>query len=190
MTSSLPNQGTSPTNKAPLQKKDQKDYQATRHDFVHSNGKPADITKTDVDFKKTDIPEFDGLYATVLDNCFTEAECNALVSMAEAQTNGTWEQAMINVGGGRQELMTDSRDCGRISWDDKEIVQSIWDRVANFVPEIQSLSNVPKITGMGPMKREETWRMLRPNERMRFLKYGEGQYFRRKFLKNIFIDTI
>lgn len=158
------------------------DIRATRHHFLQSRASVTEITKKNIDFKSTDLPGYDGLYATVLDNCFTAAECNALISMAEAQTNGVWEQAMINVGGGRQELRTDSRDCGRIIWDDEEIVQSIWNRIQDQLPEIQSLSNVPKITGYGPTKRNETWRMARLNERMRFLKYGAGQYFRREFL--------
>ena len=89
---------------------------------------------------------------------------------------------MIDAGGGRQELATDSRDCGRIIWDDREIAKRIWNRVKDVVPEIHSLSNAPKITGNWAAMRKETWRAERLNERMRFLKYGEGQYFRREYL--------
>ncbi len=78
-----------------------------------------------------------------------------------------------------QQLMTDARDCGRIIWDSREMVARIWDRVKDFVPEIHFLMGVPRITGNGPAKRKEVWEMSRCNERMRFLKYGEGQYFRR-----------
>ncbi len=141
---------------------------------------PGKITKNNVDWAKTDLPEYDGLYATVLDNCFTAAECKTLVSIAEAETNGVWEQAMINAGGGRQEFNPDARDCGRIIVDDGDIAESIWNRVKDEVPEIEYLINMPKVTGNGPAKRKEIWRMSRPNERMRFLKYGKGQYFKRE----------
>ncbi len=147
------------------------------HDFLLH---PAKITKQIVEWKKTDLPENDGLYATVLENCFTAAECKTLVSMAEAQTNGVWEQAMINVGGGRQEFNPYARDCGRIILDDRDIVERIWNRVKDEVPEIEYLINVPRVTGNGPAKRKEIWRLSRLNERMRFLKYGEGQYFKRE----------
>ena len=93
---------------------------------------------------------------------------------------------MVNVGGGRQKLIADVRDCGRIIWDDRDIVARIWNRVKSAVPKIEILENQPKITGYGPTKRKETWKMLRLNERMRFLKYGKGQYFRRKQGLSIF----
>ena len=159
-----------------------KDSHATYKNFLQCPPQGSQITKTDVDWNAAKLPKYDGLYVTVLDNCFTEAECKTLVSLAEVQTNGVWEQAMINVGGGQQMLITDARDCGRIIWDDREIVQRIWNRVKDHVPEILDLRDQAKVTGIGPVKRKEVWRMERLNERMRFLKYGKGQYFRREFL--------
>ena len=44
--------------------------------------------------------------------------------------------------------------------------------------EILRLEKVPRIFGNGPAKRDEVWRLTRPNERMRFLKYEGGEYFR------------
>ena len=35
-----------------------------------------------------------------------------------------------------------------------------------------------RITGHGPVKRGETWRVSRLNERLRFLRYERGMYFR------------
>lgn len=172
------NPGGSPIPQARQDNLDNDDLKVP-HDFLLQ---PAKITKQSVDWKKTDLPEYDGLYATVLENCFTAAECKTLVSMAEAQTNGVWEQAMINVGGGRQEFDPYARDCGRIILDDKVIVEKIWNRVKDEIPEIEFLINMPRVTGNGPAKRKETWKLSRLNERMRFLKYGEGQYFKRESL--------
>ncbi|MBE7179674.1 MAG: hypothetical protein INR71_00415, partial [Terriglobus roseus] len=131
-----------------------------------------------VDFTKTKLPENDGLWAVVLDNVLTAAECDQLVAAAEAQTDSTWERAMVNAGGGRQVTLTDVRNCGRIIWDDADVVAKIWARCAPHVPEIQKLDGWPKVTGLGPVKRKEIWEITRLNERMRFLKYEGGEYFR------------
>lgn len=147
------------------------------YDFL--TGPTPKIEKSEVDFRYTEVPEYEGRIAIVLDNVLTKNECDTLVQAAEAQSNGTWEQAMINVGGGKQALMTDSRDCGRIIWDDKDIVEKIWSRVKDSVQEIEHLKHMPIVTGKRPALSGETWKMTRINERMRFLKYGEGQYFKR-----------
>ncbi|KAF2494265.1 hypothetical protein BU16DRAFT_464565 [Lophium mytilinum] len=136
------------------------------------------IKVSKIDFAKSTIPEYDNLWAVILDDVMTPAECKALVNAAEATTDGKWERAMINVGNGRQALYEDTRNCGRIIWDDKEIVAKLWARVEATVPELQYLENWPKVTGIGPQKRKETWRMTRLNERMRFLKYSSGEFFR------------
>lgn len=147
-----------------------------RNDFLLQRTK---IIKRDIDWKETPLPENEGLYATILDNAFTAQECESLIKQAETITDGIWEQAMINVGGGMQQMRIDTRDCGRIIWDDRDMVGRIWNRIQDSVPEIHSLKDMPGITGHGPSKRKEIWDMSRCNERMRFLKYGEGQYFRR-----------
>ncbi|KAL9597595.1 MAG: hypothetical protein Q9219_005034 [cf. Caloplaca sp. 3 TL-2023] len=141
--------------------------------------KPAvNIQVQKIDFTQTRLPEYDGLYAVILDNVLTKAECDDLIRAAEARTNGVWEQAMINVGMGQQKLITDARDCGRIIWDDRDVVARIWSRVKDCVPEIQVLKGMARVTGNGPARRGETLVTSRLNERMRFLKYTKGQYFR------------
>ena len=137
-----------------------------------------------IDFAKTALPRYKDLYAVVLDNVLSAEECQTLVSAAEARTNGKWEPAMVNVGNGRQMMDPWTRNCGRIIWDDGELAAKLWERVKASVPEIETLREVPKITGLGPTKRKETWKMRRLNERMRFLKYGKGQYFRREFFSS------
>ncbi|KAL8645693.1 MAG: hypothetical protein Q9226_007187 [Calogaya cf. arnoldii] len=147
-------------------------------DFLLKPNSGLQVRKTIIDFKGTPVPEYQGLYAAILDNAFSREECDALIRAAEATTAGQWEQAMINIGGGKQMLIPDARDCGRIIWDDKDIVARIWARVKDSVPEIALLNNMPHVTGNGPAKRKEVLHMTRLNERMRFLKYTSGQYFR------------
>lgn len=134
-----------------------------------------------IDFSKTLLPEYAGLYATIIDNALSEAECNALIRAAEAHSDGKWSQAMVNVGGGQQKIMTDTRNCGRIIWDEPDVVDKIWARISSSVPELEFVETAARITGQGPLKRGEKYKMTRLNERMRFLKYGAGQYFRRTF---------
>lgn len=148
------------------------------HDFLQDPA--SDIKVSRVDFEKVNLPMYKGLYAVILDDVLTPAECESLIKGAEASTTKGWERAMINIGGGKQRLMTDERNCGRIIWDSRDVVARIWKRIEHLpeVQEITRLENVPKIFGNGPAKWEEVWKFTRPNERMRFLKYVGGEYFR------------
>ncbi|KIW09367.1 uncharacterized protein PV09_00265 [Verruconis gallopava] len=135
------------------------------------------VTKTVVDFAKTALPELAPGYAAVLDNVFTAQECASLLSAAEKV--GSWERAMVNVGGGRQQMMTDVRNCARIIWDDEDLVGRIWARCEPHVQEVMRLENMPHVTGEWSVQKKEVWKMTRLNERMRFLKYVGGEYFKR-----------
>jgi hypothetical protein len=116
------------------------------------------------------LPEYDGLYAVVIDNLFTPAECSALVHAAEASSvrdsptdPPTWEPAMVNVGGGRQKYIPGARSCGRIMWDDEHVVDAILTRVRRFVPELEVLDakEWAHVVGNGAVKREEVHRLTR-----------------------------
>ncbi|KXL46739.1 hypothetical protein M433DRAFT_153456 [Acidomyces richmondensis BFW] len=133
-----------------------------------------------IDFKREGVDRYEGHYAVILDNVLTQLECDELLSAAEASTAAGWERAMINIGGGQQRLMTESRNCGRIIWDSSEVISKIWKRIEHVpeVREINRIKNAPNILGNGPTTRGETWKFTRPNERMRFLKYVGGEYFR------------
>lgn len=138
------------------------------------------VTASRIDFASRGLPEYDGLYAVLIDDVFTRAECAELVKSAEETACDGWERAMINIGGGHQALYSDTRNCGRIIWDSQEVVDAVWDRISHL-PEIQEilrLESVPQVVGYGPTKRGEVWNFTRPNERMRFLKYVGGEYFR------------
>jgi hypothetical protein len=112
----------------------------------------------------------------------TKEECETLVRAVEKTTDGEWERAMVNIGMGMQIMLPGQRNCGRIIIDDREIVAKIWARIAHVVPEIHYLKDWPGVTGAGPAKRKETWKMTRLNERMRFLRYEGGEYFKGTYL--------
>lgn len=68
----------------------------------------------------------------------------------------------------------------RIIWDNPELVERIWNRciMADGINE-----DLGRIEGSGLLDRRavargEKWQFSRLNERMRFLKYGAGQYFK------------
>ncbi|CAI6339484.1 unnamed protein product [Periconia digitata] len=142
------------------------------------DGPAPNLTITKVDFEEDGLIEYNKDYAIVLDGVLSQEECDALLSVAESTTNGTWERAMVNIGGGMQALYEDTRKCGRIIYDSEELAEKLWARMAAAVPEIHRLHDWERVTGLGPWKRKETWKLTRLNERMRFLKYVGGEYFR------------
>lgn len=146
------------------------------------SGPAPNLTRTTIDLRKEGIlPAYDDLWAVVLDGVISEKECDEFIAAAESTTDGNWERAMVNIGGGMQALYEDTRKCGRIIWDDRDLVAKLWARIKDAVPEIHELKNRPHVTGNGPVKRNETWKMTRLNERMRFLKYVGGEYFKRTY---------
>ena len=69
----------------------------------------------------------------------------------------------------------------RIIWDDQEIVKRIWDRcllAEGLGKDLERIEKQPGIQGELAADRGVKWKMVRVNERMRFLKYGAGNYFR------------
>jgi hypothetical protein len=142
------------------------------------DGPAPNLTKSIIDFKKGGLPEYEDSWAVVLDGVLSEEECRQLVATAETATDGVWERAMVNIGGGRQALYEDTRNCGRIIIDDRELAAKLWARVEAAVPDIHRLAAWANVTGAGPWKRNETWKLTRLNERMRFLKYVGGEYFK------------
>lgn len=144
-------------------------------------GPAPNLTKNKIDFSKGGLPEYKDAWAVVLDGVLSEEECKALLEAAEATTDGKWERALVNIGGGMQAMYEDARKCGRIIWDNKEIMTRLWTRIEASVPEIHRLQNWAEVTGNGPARRGETWKVTRLNERGRYLKYIGGEYFKRMY---------
>lgn len=148
------------------------------HDFLSTPR--SDIKKQIIDFKEAGLPEYDGYYACILDNVFSVEECANMVRAVKAQTNGEWQQATINSGFSGQEVDTESRLCGRIIWDNEELASKIWARCQDHVPENLEVEDAPHITGSNLLMKGWTFRPVGLNPSLRFLKYHDGNYFRRE----------
>jgi hypothetical protein len=142
-----------------------------------SGAAPPDCRSEIIDFSKTQLPGYSGLFALLIHNLLTPSECNELLNAA--QSTSKWEQALVNVGGGRQVLITEARKCDRIILDNEVLAKRLLDRIfPHLPPEIVTLENKARITGSGPSRRKDVLRITRLNERLRFLKYTRGMYFR------------
>ena len=149
--------------------------------LLHSlSTRPPTTCRSDlINFEEVGMPEYKGKFAVLIHDLLSAAECTELLEAAEGSSGHQWEGAMVNIGGGRQKLMTDVRDCGRIIWDTPEVVERLLERIKPHLPQsVTSLEDSTHITGAGPVKRKETWQLTRLNERLRFLKYNKGMYFR------------
>jgi len=100
--------------------------------------------------------------ALVVDNFISKEECDKLIHLTE--TRG-YEQALVNTGGGTQRLMPDVRSSDRCIIDDHEMAASLYAKAAKYAPQIY----------------QERWERVGLNERLRFLRYDKGGYFKSHF---------
>ncbi|KAJ3357098.1 hypothetical protein HDU83_008605 [Entophlyctis luteolus] len=144
------------------------------------------ITYNAIDFSRTALPEYDGLYAVVLDHVLSRLECEQLLQLAEASVLGDgprWKPALVNVGGGYEMLDSDYRNSERIIWDSQDVMDRVWARVQKQPEIVEELAIINERDLLGPFdkvsrKEYPDWRFHGINERMRFLKYTPGQFFR------------
>ena len=120
-----------------------------------------DIRKTKVDLppvRRMGTKHTNDKLAFVLDNVLTEDECKALIE--ETEEKG-YEAALLNVGNGRQVLDTTNRNSKRCIVDSEDKAGWLWDKIKDFIPDTW---NSYPVVGL--------------NERLRFLKYEGGEYFK------------
>lgn len=96
-------------------------------------------------------------YAVLIENVFTIQECKAMIDMVNKLNK--WEKALVG-----DEIDLETRNCDRLIIDDPAIANTIFERIQ---------SHLPKHFGNRSLKGV--------NERLRFLKYGVGQYFRQHY---------
>lgn len=135
---------------------------------------------TPIDWASTALSENKGRVAFVVDNVLSPDECKQLLSLAEASVpvegdDSPWKPALISVGVGLEASAPGYRESDRIIWDQQVIAERIGGRIMQAEGVRKLLASFPKPAGEG------LWKFRRINERMRFLKYSPGQFFKREF---------
>ena len=103
-----------------------------------------------------------------LKTCFTvekllsDVECAKLIALTTRMGYG---KALVNVGGGRQIKSDDFRKSGRVMIDSPAFAAALFERLRPLLPERHN-------EGRGD------WEPVCLNERMRFLRYEPGDYFK------------
>lgn len=169
---------------------------AIPEDFLAPLHDASVITTKKINFEKTTLPEYKDLYAVVLDNVLSKEECDELLRMCEMSagahregidvpSNG-WRPAMVNAGVGYEFLAVDYRNSDRIIWDEKVLAGRLWQRVLQgegmreYLSVLEGEAYSPVQPSTGPRTDGKRWVATEQgvNERLRFLKYGAGQYFK------------
>lgn len=103
-------------------------------------------------------------YIRIIENILTPLECQQLINITEIKG---YETALVNIGGGRQRLITDVRNNDRCIIDNPNIVEVLWQRILSVCQDKELLE--------GPYEIQKYAVGL--NERMRILRYDPGTYF-------------
>lgn len=112
-------------------------------------------------------------FAMVVDNVLSPSECSTLLSLAEASAGRKWGSATVSVGPGVEVLRRGYRDSGRILFESAEVAGRIWDRCMAAEGLLEGLPRQWELGG--------EWEVAGLSEKMRFLRYEGGQFFRRGF---------
>ena len=139
-----------------------------------------DMTISQIDFKDSGDCDLRRPYVRVLDNVVTPQECSTIMKAIDCQSN-IWEKIVGNDNCDGRGFLSDNRRCKRMMWDSPELGSKIWERIAAHVPELQRLESWPEVTKpASPQEQKDIWKMVRVNERVRFMKYCRGDYFKRR----------
>lgn len=120
------------------------------------------LSKTLQGTVRTESLNIDGAF--LLHNVLTSSECEQIIRDAEQMS---FEEASLNLGNGSSVLRRQERKCQRLLLH-VENLSSLWERIRPHVPcpvELRSKAFTP--CGLNP--------------RLRILKYGRGEYFRKHY---------
>jgi hypothetical protein len=147
---------------------------------------PSKPTSRPIDFAANDLPEFEDCIALVVDNVLSAGECTELIRLAESsvplkdESSSPWRPAMIAIGDGWEIPAPGYRVSDRIIWDQQQVADRILNRCLLADGARETLEkNIPGRNG-------DWWKLHSLNERMRFLKYTKGQFFKRTSYLSLF----
>jgi hypothetical protein len=144
------------------------------------DGKPAPIAVHRLDFDALGLPEYSRKFALVLDNVFTPKDCDRLIKAAEASS--AWK--VVQIGGAIQYTDTSYRSGGRIMLDDVALADWVLGKIRPYLGEIEVMAYSPLHERLSTQprhqrrKKDVPARLHRLNERLRFLRYEKGDFFK------------
>ena len=101
-------------------------------------------------------------YTIMIKNVFSKQECNSIINLCNELG---FEDALINIGNGKQIKNTGVRDSDRCLIDSIEITEHLYSRINKFIPKyFKQYNSIRKCIGL--------------NKRLRVLKYNNGGYFK------------
>lgn len=110
------------------------------------------------------------LFAAMIHDVLSASECQQLIDRSEEVG---YENALVNVGNGRQIAMEDVRNSDRCIIDDPDFAELLYQRLLTKLESEPSLLN-PLVN----WKMEGKQHAVGLNERLRILRYDPGCYFR------------
>ena len=122
-------------------------------------------TDVAMEFPLCEIP-WCSAFAAKFRNVLTPQECAAIIQLSE---DAGYEQALVNIGGGRQKLMEDYRNSHRVMIDTPALAAAVFDRIR------QRLNQA--LHAGGQLQQHRVGAPLEFNERLRFLRYTGGEFF-------------
>ncbi|CAB4376132.1 unnamed protein product [Rhizophagus irregularis] len=142
-------------------------------DIMETSNESKNILNSDFDINSLKIIPIDlsSIYygyeplAFIIDNVLTLEECNTLINLSENDPNIKYEEALLNIGGGKQISAKDVRNSSRYIRDDFILSSEIFNRISHVLPQTWQ-------------RRKKSFPISCLNERLRFLKYKKGEFFK------------
>lgn len=129
------------------------------------------ITVEEIDLSKYLGRDGEGKYVKILRNVLSPAECQRLIELSEQVG---YDEALVNIGGGRQKLISDVRNNERCIIDDAELAEAMYERIRSACDGDLNLLNAAFTQRE---EEDDSYYVVGMNERLRFLRYDPGTYF-------------
>ncbi|CAE6464409.1 unnamed protein product [Rhizoctonia solani] len=141
---------------------------------------PFSVVTNRLDFLKLGLPEYRHKFTMVIDNLFTPEDCARYIAMVESEKE--WEVAGVGVVAANTQAVDASyRHSGRILYDNEELASEIFEKLRPYLKDIEYMDHSPLHRNTYKHVTNVPARWVGLNKRLRFLKYGPGQFFRRHY---------
>ncbi|KIO31411.1 hypothetical protein M407DRAFT_67922 [Tulasnella calospora MUT 4182] len=153
-----------------------------------SPDQPAPVIVHKIDWEEVGFPENKDKVAFIIDNALTPEDCQKLLKAAE--DSAPWAAAAVHGGPGDKHgtVMEDYRKSSRILLDDFELADLILSKLRPHMPKEGldapkskyqqfGVEDQDKLKDIFKIKKASPVQLTRLNERLRYLKYVEGDFF-------------